>query len=385
MPNLIQTIKKSFSKKEPLVPGLYTYHTDPGEADQHRLHLRIEEDGTGVLVVDASTILHLNQTAAEFAYHMINQTDDSEVVEKISHRYRVDKDQARQDFEDFREQLRTLIDTPDLDPVTYLGMDRQEPYSGKLSAPYRLDCALTYRVMPGSRMEDAPVDRVDKELTKDEWLAILQKAYAAGIPHLLFTGGEPTLREDLPDLLQFAEDMGLVTGVLTNALKFADDAYRSTILDCGLDHIMMVFDPDDPREWETLEKILAEDLHTTVHLTLRKGIDLTPVIRKLAELGAHALSLSEADRDLTEELQALRDLAAVEQLELVWDMPVPYSSNNPVSLELENGEGQDAPEGAGKAWLYVEPDGDVLPAQGMYDQVLGNLLTDEWEEIWSAE
>jgi MoaA/NifB/PqqE/SkfB family radical SAM enzyme len=94
--------------------------------------------------------------------------------------------------------------------------------------------------------------------------------------------------------------------------------------------------------------------------------------------------LSEADRDLTEELQALRDLAAVEQLELVWDMPVPYSSNNPVSLELENAEGQDAPEGAGKAWLYVEPDGDVLPAQGMYDQVLGNLLTDEWEEIWSA-
>jgi MoaA/NifB/PqqE/SkfB family radical SAM enzyme len=51
---------------------------------------------------------------------------------------------------------------------------------------------------------------------------------------------------------------------------------------------------------------------------------------------------------------------------------------------LEHDEFQKAPEGAGKAWLYVEPDGDVLPAQGMYDQVLGNMLTDEWQEIWSA-
>jgi MoaA/NifB/PqqE/SkfB family radical SAM enzyme len=99
-------------------------------------------------------------------------------------------------------------------------------------------------------------------------------------------------------------------------------------------------------------------------------------------MGVHAISLSEADRDLTKELQNLRDFAAVLQLDLVWDMPVPYSQNNPVSLELEKAPDQEAPEGAGKAWLYVEPDGDVLPAQGIYDQVLGNLLRDPWEKIW---
>ena len=37
------------------------------------------------------------------------------------------------------------------------------------------------------------------------------------------------------------------------------------------------------------------------------------------------------------------------------------------------------PSGAGKTWLYVEPDGDVLPAQGMADNVLGNFLRDPWE------
>jgi len=36
---------------------------------------------------------------------------------------------------------------------------------------------------------------------------------------------------------------------------------------------------------------------------------------------------------------------------------------------------------AGRAWLYIEPDGDVLPAQEI-NQVLGNFLTDSWQKIW---
>ncbi len=35
-----------------------------------------------------------------------------------------------------------------------------------------------------------------------------------------------------------------------------------------------------------------------------------------------------------------------------------------------------------KRGLYVEPDGDVLPAQGIANQILGNLLRDPWEKIY---
>jgi hypothetical protein len=41
----------------------------------------------------------------------------------------------------------------------------------------------------------------------------------------------------------------------------------------------------------------------------------------------------------------------------------------------------DIQQGAGKAWLYVEPDGDVLRGQGM-PEVMGNLATDAWLDIW---
>jgi MoaA/NifB/PqqE/SkfB family radical SAM enzyme len=65
-------------------------------------------------------------------------------------------------------------------------------------------------------------------------------------------------------------------------------------------------------------------------------------------------------------------------MSLVWDLPVPYSAQNPVALEVA---GPGLVEGAGRGWLYVEPDGDVLPAQGV-NQVLGKILKDPWEKIW---
>jgi MoaA/NifB/PqqE/SkfB family radical SAM enzyme len=60
---------------------------------------------------------------------------------------------------------------------------------------------------------------------------------------------------------------------------------------------------------------------------------------------------------------------------------VPYSAHNPVNLEVPDAE---LVEGAGRAWLYVEPDGDVLPAQGA-EAVLGNFLKDPWDKVWMQQ
>ncbi len=103
-------------------------------------------------------------------------------------------------------------------------------------------------------------------------------------------------------------------------------------------------------------------------------------MEKLHVAGVEAMSLSISDQNLHKELSQLRDVAGEMGLRLVSDLPVPYSAANPVALEVtEDAE----PAGAGKAWLYVEPDGDVLPAQGMAHVVLGNILKDEWAK-WYA-
>ncbi len=372
-------ITRLFTKVTPLPEGTHTVQAMQDEKP-YRLHLRLHKDGSGILVLNASTVLHLSPSAAEYAFHFIKGTEPAEAAKQIAARYRVDKKTALADFLDFSDRIRTLISTPDLDPVSFLDFERVTPHSSNLTAPLRLDCALTYNLPKDSKAEHAPVKRVERELTTDEWQVIIDKAWQAGIPHITFTGGEPTLREDLPALIAHTEKNGQVCGLLTDGLKLADKAYLETLLQTGLDHVMLILHPEGKKSWQAIETILPEDLFLTVHLTLTKANveDAPASLKKLAELGVRNLSLSIADSGLAEALSALQNTAGELGLTLRWDLPVPYSASNPVSIETEDDK---IPSGAGKTWMYVEPDGDVLPTQGAAGNVLGNLLRDPWEKI----
>ena len=370
-----------FTRQTPLPPGVHHYQSPPDVPVPFRLHLRIEEGGEGILIINASTVLHLNQTATEYAYHLLRQTPPGEVAAGINKRYRVPFSDAIRDFQDFSRRIATLVETPDLDPSIYLDFERTAPHTQKFSAPLRLDCALTYETSDKGQVAAAPLDRVRRNLTTVEWITILDKAWDAGIPHVIFTGGEPTLRPDLVDLITHAEKLGMVAGVLSDGLRFSETGYLHTVLQAGLDHLMLVLDPADEQSWEALRDTLAEDLYVTVHLTVTEhnAAEIPAILERLAGLKVPSLSLSETSGALKTELESARELAAHHQIQLVWDLPVPYSQLNPVALELQ--EVGEHIAGAGRSWLYVEPDGDVLPRQGL-NAILGNLLNDPWEQIW---
>lgn len=382
MSNLIDRLKNVFLPAERLAPGLYHYQSPGDDPRNYRLHLRIEPDGNGLLLVNASTVLHLNRTAAEYAYFMVENLPVKEAGSRMARNYRVPEEQARQDYLEFTEKIQTLINTPDLDPVTFLDFDRRAPFSHDISAPYRLDCALTYRLPPGAPAGLAPVERVKQELSTADWKSILDKAWKAGIPQIIFTGGEPTLREDLAELLVHAEKNDQVTGLLTDGIRFSDESYRLSLLQTGLDHVMILLDPGNEKSWEAVHEALVEDLSVAVHLTLdleNKAV-FVEILKRLASTGVQKVSLSTADPALNSELDVARNQAAFAGLELVWNLPVPYSEFNPVALETSSRQKHPP---AGRAWMYVEPDGDVLSEQGV-QPVLGNLLNDPWEKIWKA-
>ena len=378
---IFNRLADQFSNVKPLPEG--THHVQAMLEDEkpYRLHLRLRKDGSGTLVVNASTILHLNPTAAEYAYHFIKGTQPEEAAREISKRYRISKGVALEDFQDFAGRIKALVETPDLDPVSFLDFERVTPHSADLTAPVRLDCALTYKLPRGTKAEYAPTKRVDRELTTEEWGQILDIAWREGVPHITFTGGEPTLREDLPDLIARAEKNGQVCGLLTDGLKLADKSYLHVLLNTGLDHLLFLLQPDNRDSWKALETIMPEDLFTTVHITINKKTlkKMDEILQKLAGLEVTSLSLGLADTSLRGGMDTVLDKAAHLGMKLAFDLPVPYSADNPVALETAEDE---VPSGAGKSWLYVEPDGDVLPVQGMADQVLGNLLRDSWEKIY---
>jgi hypothetical protein len=368
-----------FPSPPALPKGMFSYQPGPDSALQARLHLRVEPDGAGLLIVNASTVLHLNPSACDIAYGLVQGLPDEQIAERLHQRYRIGRAEARSDSAAFIASLRELIAARDLDPELYLDVPRTPLSGGALSAPYRLDCALTYRLRDGDEQGLAPWGRVAQELDGASWRQILQTAWDAGVPHVVFTGGEPTLRDDLPELIAATQSTGQVSGLLTDGLRLNEEGYLGALLDAGLDHLLIALDPANPRAWDALQKALAEDIFLSVHLTLtaENAGELEEVLRRLSAMGVRSLSLSTTEPEGQEPLAALASRANYLGLSLTWDLPVPYSRFNPVRLELPP---EERAEAVGTV-LYVEPDGDVLPAQGI-NQPLGNLLRDPWETVW---
>lgn len=370
-----------FKQKQPLPAGMYHFQSPADTKNQYRLHLRLEPDGEGILVINASTILHLNNTAAEYVYYLINQKSPDEIGRLMQSRYKISSKQARDDFNKLNDQIQTLIETPDLAPEVFLDDARLDPYSTNISAPFRLDCALTYQTTSKLQNKSKFSERVKRELTFDEWKSILTKTAAAGIPHVIFTGSEPTIRPDLPELISYTEEKDLVCGLITDGSRLTDSQYLHQLLNSGLDHLMINVNGEDSSCWEALRDVISEDIYVTAHLTITQQ-SVTKIhewITRLEDLKVPSISLSMDDPGLSKSLKDAQEFVQLKGIKLVWDLPVPFSSNHPISVEIS--EHQEYISGAGKAWLYVEPDGDVLAEQGD-SKVLGNLVTDNWESIW---
>jgi organic radical activating enzyme len=372
-----------FYKPEPLKPGIYQKTISNEGKPPFRVHLRIEKDGRGILVLNAKTVLHLNQTAAEYALLMIHESSNDVVAQAIEKRYRITRDEALSDYQKFVDQLEVLRTTPDLDPEIFLDIDRVEPGSEALSAPLRLDCALTYQTSSGLWDGIAPTRSVARNLDTEEWKSILQKAWDNGIPHVVFTGGEPTLRPDLLELVQFSQNLGQVTGLITDGMHLTEKEYLDNLLLAGLDHLMLVLDPGESTVWEALRDAMVEDLSVSIHFTLsaRNMDKLSAILDHIAQYGKPQISLSANSTESRAYLPAAQRIVAEHGFTLVWGLPVPYSAANPIRLELEQAE--QTVGGPGSLWLYVEPDGDVLRGQGI-QPVLGNFLVSPFDEIWAA-
>jgi organic radical activating enzyme len=364
----------------PLKPGIYHYLASDDTPIPFRLHLRIEDDESGILIINAATVLHLNPTAAAYALELVNGSTPEEAARAISQRYNVSRRRAREDYDVLQQKIITIATNPDVDPVLFMNLDRAEPYESTPAAPYRLDVALTYTTNPDGALDPLARARVDRELTTEEWKQVLTKAWEAGIPHVAFTGGEPTRRSDLVELVAYAEELGQVTGILTDGRRLSDASYVEALSQAGLDHFLIALVPESEKSLSGLKNALASDVFTAVHLTLTSSLiaEVDSWLDRFHDFGVQAISISAAESTemMKAALEETRELAATMEMDLIWDLPAPYSKINPIALEV-----LEASSGAGRAWIYVEPDGDVLPEQGV-DKILGNLLDDPWERIW---
>src|ERR1700755_3699402 len=62
------------------------------------------------------------------------------------------------------------------------------------------------------------LDRAGSELTTEEWKKVLTELAEIGVLQIHFSGGEPTARKDLVELVQHASDVGLYSNLITSAV-----------------------------------------------------------------------------------------------------------------------------------------------------------------------
>ena len=86
--------------------------------------------------------------------------------------------------------------------------------------PMWLTCELTYRCPLNCPWCNNPLDfnKYRNELTTDEWKQVLREGRKIGSLQLGFTGGEPALRDDLEELVAYAEELGYYTNLITSGM-----------------------------------------------------------------------------------------------------------------------------------------------------------------------
>ncbi len=389
-------------------PGLYHYqHQSLGE--RSRVHLRLDPDGSGLLLVNASRVVHLNPTAALMAYMLLEEIPEAQALRKITRLYSVSHTQALEDYSQVRLQIGELVRPDGVCPVHELDVETIRPFSARPSAPYRMDLALTYRCNNDCAHCYNARARDFGELPTGEWKRILDRLWELGIPHVVFTGGEPTLRSDLPELIAYAERNGQITGMNTNGRRLSDRRFVASLVDAGLDHVQITLESHVAQvhdqmvglkgAWKqtvagvrnALDTPLFVMTNTTMLQENSPGIPET--LDFLAETGVPTVGLNAliysgkgatvgtglAESELVPLLDIARQRTTLYGQRLIWYTPTQYCHFDPMQLDL-------GVKGCTAA-LYnmcVEPDGAVLPCQSYY-KPLGNLLQDSWESIWNHD
>ncbi|WP_029651769.1 pyrroloquinoline quinone biosynthesis protein PqqE [Methylocystis sp. SB2] len=82
------------------------------------------------------------------------------------------------------------------------------------------------------------LERSNTELTADEWGETFRQAASIGALQLHLSGGEPTVRRDLEEILAQAVDAGLYTNLVTSAVLLTRERLQR-LAEIGLDHVQV--------------------------------------------------------------------------------------------------------------------------------------------------
>lgn len=299
--------------------------------------------------------------------------------------------------------------------IGYMSIGDYAPF---MKAPHRMDVMVSAMTVDGKWhcnqkcvhcYAAGQVNAEEKELTTEEWFKILDKLKEIGIPQVTFTGGEPTMREDLFELIDRAR--WFVSRLNTNGIKLTKE-YCEKLKEVEIDSIQITFYSDKEDVHNKLvgasqynntvagiENALEAGLNLSINTplcTLNK--DYVETLKFLHDKGVMYVTCSgliTTGNATTEESENLQ-LSSEEIKEILKEavnfcyenqMEISFTSPGWVEDEFLEDLGISTPNcGACLSNMAITPGGNVVPCQSwLSGKALGNILTDEWSDIWNNE
>lgn len=361
------------------------------------------------MVINANTVLYLNQSATAYAYYFMQGLPTNQVLKRIRRIYRVNAKTAQSDYEKLVYTISTLAQTEKVCPVSFLDVKSVEPFTQQYTAPLRMDLALTFRCQNNCVHCYAGGPHETSELTTEQWKEVIDRLGEIGMFIVTFTGGEPTLRDDLPELVLYAEKKGMVTGLITNGRKLKDTNYVKTLEKNGLDFVQVTLESHEAKihdlitgikgSWKEtvagIKNAVQTHIYVTTNTTLNKhnAVNFMETIDFLKKLGIAAFGCNSLIYSgkasamsnefalplemLNEILPKIREKTNHLDLKFLWYTPTQYCLLDPVKLGLGVKSCT-----AAMVNMCVGPDGAVYPCQSYFES-LGYILKDEWQKIWN--
>lgn len=304
------------------------------------------------------------------------------------------------------------------EPEAAVGLLSLSDYAPEMTAPHRMDLMVSAMEKDGSwhcnqkclhcYAAGQPMGETP-ELSTEQWKTALALLRKANIPQVTFTGGEPTLRHDLVKLVQAAQ--WFVTRLNTNGRLLTPELCAG-LYEASLDSVQVTLYSAEGNIHNQLVGVNGfSDTVQGIRHAVEAGL-IVSVNTPLCSLNthyaetlrfAHSLGVRYATcsglipsgsacgqesrataltpEQLTDVLRQAVDTAEELGMELDFTSPGWLEEETLRSLGLNL-----IPScGACLSNMAVTPDGKVVPCQSwLSDEPLGDLLHDDWADIWNS-
>lgn len=336
-------------------------------------------------------------------------------LDKAQEIYRyMDRTSLREDLYKIMKGLCDVAYGREPEDIGYMSLGEYAPY---MTAPHRMDLMVAAMTKNGKwncphkcvhcYACDQPQAEVE-ELSTEEWKSIIDKCKEANIPQLTFTGGEPTTRKDLVELIDYSR--WFVTRLNTNGVLLTKDLC-SQLYRASLDSVQITLYSDNPEIHNKL--VGAEKHHKTIEgikNAIEAGLSVsinTPLctmnkeyvntLKLLKKLGVTYVTCSGLimTGNATKEESISTQLSEKELYQILCDavvfcnenkMQIAFTSPGWIPEEKIISMGLTVPScGACLSNMAITPNGNVVPCQSWLSNegVLGNMHTDKWHKIWN--